>query len=72
MSSGLLPGTIRITSCSTACYVVARVSHYPIKLRTTFTLIHFPPNSQLHFIKHGTYGQPGEESLFTEESRSTP
>ena len=27
---------------------------------------------QLHFIQHGTYGQPGEESLFTEESRSPP
>jgi len=27
---------------------------------------------QLPFIQHGTYGQPGEESLFTEESKSTP
>jgi hypothetical protein len=27
---------------------------------------------QLHFIQHGTYGQPGEESLFTEGSRSPP
>jgi hypothetical protein len=72
MSSGLFPGTPRIASCSTACYFVALLSHDSINLRSIFTLIHFPLHSQLHFIKHGTYGQPGEESLFTEESRSTP
>jgi hypothetical protein len=27
---------------------------------------------QLHFIQHGIFSQPGEESLFTEESRSPP
>jgi len=27
---------------------------------------------QLHFIQHGTFSQPGQESLFTEESRSPP
>jgi hypothetical protein len=34
-----------------------------------YTSIYTP---QLHFIQYGTYGQPGEESLFTEESRSPP
>ena len=34
-----------------------------------YTSVYIP---QLHFIQHGTYGQPGEESLFTEESRRTP
>jgi len=27
---------------------------------------------QLHFIQHGTFSQPGEESLFPEEPRSPP
>jgi hypothetical protein len=72
MSSGLFPDTPRIASYSTACYFVALFSHYSIKLHTIFTLLHFPLYSQLHFIKHGTNGQPGEESLFTEESKSTP
>jgi hypothetical protein len=34
-----------------------------------YTSVYIP---QLHFIQYGTYGQPGEESLFTEESRSPP
>jgi len=34
-----------------------------------YTSVYIP---QLHFIQHGTNGQPGEESLFTEESRSPP
>ena len=68
----LFPGTFRFASCLTPCYFVALFSRYSIKLHTIFTLIHFPLHSQLHFIKHGTYGQPGEESLFTEEPRSTP
>jgi hypothetical protein len=67
MSSVLFPGMRRIASGSTRCYFVALYSRYSIKLRTILTLIHFIPlHSQLHFIKHRTYGQPGEESLFTE------
>jgi len=34
-----------------------------------YTSVYIP---QLPFIQHGTCGQPGEESPFTEESRSTP
>ena len=34
-----------------------------------YTSVYIP---QLHYIQHGTYRQPGEESLFTEESRSLP
>jgi len=69
----LLPGPPRIDSSSTACYSVALFSRYSVKLYTIFiplyTSIYIP---QLHFIQHGTYGQPGQESLFTEKSRSLP
>jgi len=71
--ASVFPGTPGIASSSTACYWVAVFSHYSVKLRTIFiplyTSVYLP---QLHFIQHGTYGQPGEESLFTDESRSLP
>ena len=66
--------TPRIASSSTDCYLVALFSRYSTKHHTIFTLIYFclhTPTS-LHHHQHGTYGQPGEESLFTEESRSPP
>jgi hypothetical protein len=49
-------------------------SRYSTKVHTIFTLIYFCLHSptSLHHHQHGTYGQPGEESLFTEESRSPP
>jgi hypothetical protein len=56
VSSGLFPGTCRVPSCSAACFSVALFSGYAIKLCTIFTLIYFSLHSQLHFIKHGTYG----------------
>jgi len=70
----LLPGTPRIASSSTECYVVALFSCYSTKLHTISTLIYFCLHSptSLHLHQHGTYGQPGEESRFTEESRSPP
>jgi len=72
--ASLFPGTPPIASSSTKCYFVALFSRYSPKHHTIFTLIyfclHFP--TSLHHHQHGTYGQPGEESLFTEESRSTP
>jgi hypothetical protein len=43
-----------------------------IKLPTVSTLICFYLHSATSLHQHGTYGQPGEESLFPEESRSTP
>ena len=66
------PGTTRIASSSTACYFVALFSRYSIKLPTVFTLICFYLHSATSLHQHGTYGQPGEESLFPEESRSSP
>jgi len=70
--ASLSPGTPRIASSSTTWCFVAQASHYSIKLRTILTLIYFSLHSQLHFIKHGTCSQPGEESLFTDKSKSTP
>ena len=69
--ASLFPGTPRIASSSTACYFAALFSYYSIKLPTIFTLICFclPSATSLH--QHETYSQPGEESLFTEESKST-
>jgi hypothetical protein len=73
LSGGLLfTNTPRIVFSSTTHYFVAMLSRYCIQPCTIFTLIFFSLHSQLHFIKHGIYGQPGEESLLTEESRSTP
>jgi len=66
------PGTPWIVFSSTTCYCVTLFSHSSITLPTIFTLIYFSLYSQLHFFNHGTYGQPGDESLFTEESWSTP
>jgi len=68
------PGMPHSPSSSTDCYFVALLSRYSTKLHTIFTLIYFwlqAPTS-LHHHQHGTYGQQGEESLFTEESRSAP
>ena len=54
---------------------VTLLPYYPIILLNSmlylplYTSVYIP---QLHFIHHGTSGQPGEESLFTEESRSPP
>jgi len=70
--TSLFPGTPRIASSSTASYFVALFPHYSIKLRTVFTLICFCLHFATSLHHHGTYSQPGEESLFTEESRSTP
>jgi len=72
MSSRLFPGMPQIVFCSTACYLIVLFSHHSIKLCTMFSHIYFSLHSQLHFIKHGIYGQPGEESLLPAESRSTP
>ena len=68
------PGTPRIASSSTEYLVVALFSRYSTKLHNIFTHIYFGLHSptSLHHHQHGTYGQPGEESLFTEESRSPP
>ena len=71
-NTSLFPGTRRIASSSTACYIVALFSCYSNQLPTVFTLICFCLHSATSHHQHGTYGQPGEESLFTEESRSTP
>jgi len=72
--ASLFPGTPRIASSLTKCYFVARFTHYSTKLYTIFTLIYFCLHSptSLHHHQHGTYGQPGDESVFTEESRSSP
>jgi hypothetical protein len=86
LSSGLFPGTPWIASSSAAHHgFQARLELHPPRLRVTwlpyflvillnfllylllYASVYIP---QLH--QHGTYGQPGEESLFTEESRSTP
>ena len=86
MYSGLFPGTARIASSSAehdsfwACLKL-----HPPRPRVTL-LLYFPVIQlilvqylpfdacvylhQLHFIQHGTYGQRGDQSLFTEESRS--
>ena len=86
MSSGLCPGTPRIASSSAECrWFQAHLDLRPPRPHDTL-LPHFPRIllsfvlylplytsvyiPQLHFIQHGTYGQPAEESLFTEESRS--
>jgi len=72
--ASLFPGTPRITSSSTECYFVALSSCNSTKHHTIFTLIYFCLDSptSLHHHQHGTYGQPGEELLITEESRSPP
>jgi len=63
-----------LTLSSTECYFVSQISCYLVKFHIIFTLIYFRLHSptSLHLHQHGTYGQPGEESLFTEESKSTP
>jgi hypothetical protein len=68
----LFLGTPWMASSSTVCYFVALFSRYSIKLPTVFTLMCFCLHSATSLHQHGTYGQPGEESLFTEELRSTP
>jgi len=70
--ASLFPATPRIASYLTTCHLVALFSYHSIILRTMFTLIYFSLHSLLHFIKHGIYGPPTEESLCTEGSRSTP
>ena len=70
--ASLFPDTSRIASSLTACYFVPLFSRDSIKLPTVFTLICFCLHSATSLYQHGTYGQPGEESLFTEKSRSTP
>jgi len=69
---GLCPGTPRTASSWTACYVVALFSCSSLKLRSVFPLRCFCLHSATSLHQHGTYGQPGEKSQFTEESRCTP
>ena len=70
--ASLYSGTPRIASSSTACYFVALFSHYSITLPTVFTILCFCLHSGTSLHQHGTYCQPGEQSRFTEESRSPP
>jgi hypothetical protein len=64
-------GTPQIASSSTECYFVALFCRYSTTHYTIFTLIYFCLHSptSLLLAQYGTYGQPGEESPFTEESR---
>ena len=68
------PGTPQIAFSLTECFFVALFSCYSTKLHTIFTLVYFSLHSptSLDYHQYGTYGQPGEESLFTEESSSPP
>ena len=70
--ASLFPGRPWNASSSTGCYIVALSFRYSLKLPTVFTLICFCLHSVTSLHQDGTYGQPGEESLFREESRSTP
>jgi len=70
--ASLLSGTLRIASYSTARYFVALFSRYSINLPTIFTLIWFCQHSATTLHQHDINDQPGEESLFTEELKSTP
>jgi len=88
MSSKLFPGRPQIESCSAEGYFVQECLEFcPPRLRVTLlpysavivlnfvlclpldTSLYIP---QHYIIKHETYGQPGEKSLFTEESKLPP
>jgi len=69
--ASLSSGTPWIASSLTECYFVALFSCYSINLHTMFLLIYFCLDSLTSLHQHGTHGQPGEESLITEQSRST-
>jgi len=72
--ASLIPGRPRIASSSMECFLFVVFSRYSTKHHSIFNLIYFCLHSptSLHYHQHGIYGQPGEESLFTEESRSPP
>jgi FtsH-binding integral membrane protein len=86
MSSGLFPGAPRIASSLAECYFFRAhielhlprpdVTFLPYSLiivlyfvlyLPVYTSVYIP---QLFIIIHGTYGQPGEKSLFTEKLSS--
>jgi len=69
---GLLAGTPRIASSLSECDFVALFSCYSVLLHAILTLLYFCLHSPTSPHQHRTNGQPGEESLFAADSRSTP
>lgn len=75
MSFELVQDSIQISSSFTKGYLMALFSCYPIKLHPIFALMYlflYTLQLQSSLDQHVTYTIPCEESLVTEESRSTP
>jgi len=77
LKSSLLKPSRRASNCILLDYVQLLAPFILIFYCTSsciyclYTLSHIPQLS-IFIAANGTYAQPGEESLFTEESRSTP